>query len=86
MLDEQRFMEITRRVMSDETPLVTHILIKEAWLLVSALQLATRHPGISPYLRDALIDIARQFQGAIVAIHPEAEEPLNMGWDPQHDQ
>lgn len=79
MLDEQQFIEITSRIMSDETRLPVSISIMQAWLLVSALQLATRHPGISPYLRDALTDIARQFQGAIVAIYPEAQEPLEMG-------
>jgi hypothetical protein len=85
MRDQSQFMEVASRVMSDESPLVTHIQIKEMWLIVSALQLATRHPGISPYMKDALTQIARQFQGAIVEIYPEANELLEMGWTPQFD-
>lgn len=85
-MDEQQFMEITSRVMSDQTRLPVSISIMQAWLLVSGLQLATRHPGISSYMRDELTRMARQFQGAIEVIHPEAHEPLEMGWNPELDQ
>lgn len=85
-IDERKFMEITARVMSDKTPLPVVISIMQSWLLVSGLQLATRHPSLSPYMKDHLTEIARQFQDAIVAVHPEAKEPLEMGWNAENDR
>lgn len=84
-MNEQQFLGITRRVMSDDRVLPVEISIKEAWLLISGLQLATRHPEISEHMRNALTDIARQFQGAITDLHPEAQAPLEMGWNSAHD-
>ena len=84
-MDEQFFMEQTRRVMSDNTPLPVTINIQEAWLLISGLQLASRHPGISPYMKSALENIGRQFQQAIVERHPQAAELIEFGWNPEMD-
>jgi hypothetical protein len=84
-MDQNRYMDIVSRVMSDEQPLPVVINIKEAWLLVSGLQLATRHPEISEAMRAALTNIARQFQEAIEQAHPEAGECLEFGWDPDKD-
>lgn len=81
-----QYMRIARRVMRDETPLNLTITISNAWILVSALQLATRHPVMGQPLRQHLEHIARQLQAAIVERHPEAEALLEMGWQPEHDQ
>lgn len=86
MMNEKEFMKVAGPAMSDETLLPVTIPIKEAWLLVSGLQLAARHPRISLPMRRTLIAIARQFQQAIEEIHPEAHEALEMGWNTKHDR
>lgn len=85
MSDEQA-MQITAQVMSDERPLQVTISIKEAWLLISALQLVCRHPGISTHMKDDFEHIARQFQDSIVEQHPVAQAVIEMGWDTRYDR
>lgn len=84
-MNDEQAMEIVRECMTDERPLVVNITIKDAWLLVSAIQLATRHPELSVYMKDSLFSTARQFQTAIEAVHAEAHELMEMGWDTQFD-
>lgn len=86
MNEEARFMKVTREVMTDEALLQVNISIKEAWLLTSALQLATRHPGVKGKMKKSIVDIAKQFEQAIIDLHPEAAEPLALGWDPNRDR
>lgn len=84
-MNEQQFLQTTAKVMTDKTPLSLTIRIQDAWLLVSGLQLATRHPGVTDQMKELLEAIARQFQGAIVQAHPEAHPLLEMGWDSTYD-
>jgi hypothetical protein len=84
-MDQTKYIEITRKVMSDKTPLQVDIDIVSAWLLVSGLQLTVKHPGISIHLKKQLTRIARAFQARIVEHHPEAEELLEMGWNENFD-
>jgi hypothetical protein len=84
-MDERQFMKVAAEAMSDETILPVNISIMQAWMLVSGLQLATRHPGIGAPLREHLVGIARQFQEAIEQQHPGAHEALEMGWKQQFD-
>lgn len=84
-MDEKKYVEITAKVMSDKTPLQVDIDIMSAWLLVSSLQLAVKHPGLSNPMKTMLTRIARTFQARIAEHHPEADELLNMGWNEAYD-
>lgn len=84
-VNEAQFMEITRKVMSDTRPQQLEIDVKSMWLLVSALQLVVKHPGLSALMKQALTRIARQFQNGVTGIHPEAETPMQMGWNSAYD-
>lgn len=84
-MDEQTALGIMRKVMPDETPLLLEMRIREAWFLVSALQLASRHPDMSAPQKAQLTVVGQQIQDAIVERHPEAEAVLEMGWDEQYD-
>lgn len=84
-MNDQQFIDATAKVMSDKTPLSLTIQIRDAWLLVSGLQLATRHPMVTEPMKGLLETIARQFQGVIVKAHPEAQPLLEMGWDSEYD-
>ena len=82
---EEKFLEITKKVMSDDTPLPVMIDIMQAWLLVSGLQLLIKHPDVSQQMKDVWEHTARQFQEAIVELHPEAKELIEMGWNTDYD-
>lgn len=84
MSDDQDF-QIAYQVLSDERPLAVTIRIQEAWHLVAALQLACRHPGVNGPLQMVIERIAHQFQDAISAAHPEADELIQRGWNPACD-
>lgn len=84
-MDEAKFMKIGTKVMSDDTEIEVTIDIKQAWVLVSGLQLLCRHPGVSPQMKDIWTHTGRQFQEAILVEHPEAEELMEMGWNTDFD-
>jgi hypothetical protein len=84
-MDEERFLEVTAKVMSDSTPLPLTIQIKEAWLLISGLQFLTRNPHLGKPTLAIFAHIAKQFQSAIVKLHPEANPLIEMGWDERFD-
>lgn len=84
-MDESKFKAIAAGVMSNEAPLAVSISIKEAWLLISGLQLITRHPEISKPLKAQLEHIARQFQAAITETHPEVAALIEMDRHVEHD-
>lgn len=84
-MDEQKYIEITKKVMSDKSPLMVDIDIMSAWLLVSGLQLTVKHPALSEHMKKALTGLAHQFQARIIEVHPEAEELIEMGWNEAYD-
>lgn len=84
-IDKDEFMRIGKQVMSDETILPVNITIKDAWMLISALQLATRHPKLPKTTHDFVVSVGHQFQNSIVQLHPEAEKLLERGWDTRFD-
>lgn len=83
--NEAAFRKVVGKVISDKTLLPVTIDIAQAWLMVSTLQMATRHPEISPQTKAQIESIARQFQAAIVELHPYVNELIEMGWDVQFD-
>lgn len=83
--DEDAFMAVALPVMQDMTPINVEIRIVDAWTLVSALQLATRHPDLDLYMREAIERGGRQFQDAIADRHPDAGPVLEMGWHTAFD-
>ena len=84
-MNEAQYMTITRQVITDESPLEVSVRIAESWILVSALQLVTRHPGLGDAMKQGVERAARQFQAAIAERHPEAGPLLEMGWNPAYD-
>lgn len=78
--------KVLAKAMSDERPLSFSMTIGQAWMLVSAVQLTLRHPGISADMAQPLEDLARQFQGSVIEIHPEAAGIIERGWNPEFDR
>ncbi|MAU11150.1 MAG: hypothetical protein CL607_15125 [Anaerolineaceae bacterium] len=84
-MSEQDDMKVVAEVMQDEDPIEVIISTQSAWLLVSGLQLVTRHPGISSHMKRAMEDIGRQFQDRLVESHPESAEIIEKGWHWEFD-
>ena len=87
-MDPQKLIDhqnVVAAVMSDHQPLNVHIDIMQTWLLISAIQLATRHPGLNTTTKTHLTQTGRAFQQAIVDYHPEAAELIEMGWHSEFD-
>lgn len=76
---------LTARVMQDEKPVNLTINLGSAWILVTGIQLATRHPDINEPMKAMLTAVARQFQDVIIEVHPEVEDLLERGWDATYD-
>ncbi len=84
-MNDEKAMQIVSECMSDTTPLTINFTIADAWLLLSGIQLATRHPELSVYMKDSLFESGLKFQEMIEAVHPEAHEFIEMGWDKRFD-
>lgn len=86
-MNEERDLEITKKVMSDTVPFQATMTMAHAWMVVSGLQFATRHPNMTEGpMNKAIRKVAFQFIKAIVQRHPEAREILEAGWSPEHDR
>jgi len=85
-LSDKEFAAIVGKVMSDPTPLAVDIDMQSAWLLVSFLQLASRHPHMTQEMQRRAIKLGQHFAWAIVSAHPEAETAIQMGWNRSNDR
>lgn len=56
-----------------------------AFALLSAMQLATRHPEMGDDLRYMLIDMAVHIQEALSDLHPGLVEVMDAGWHEEYD-
>lgn len=83
--EEKRRLKVTAEVMQDNSPVIVDIDIAGAWMIVAALQAVTRYSNLGDYMIVKLTEIARLFQSMIVTAHPEAEELLEAGWNPEMD-
>lgn len=77
MADETIYEEILR----DSEPVTVTLPISHWWLLVGGLQIASRHKGMSVYVKDAWRGIVATIEPEIVAKHPAAEGLIKQGWD-----
>jgi hypothetical protein len=84
-LSEKEMMEITKRVMSDKSPLDIRINIMELWVLISLLQLVTRDPELSEMMKQFATHHGKQFQKVIADTHPEANQVIELGWNTRFD-
>lgn len=78
--DEKADLKVLRKVAHDETFLTPIISPIDAYLLVSALQVALSHPEMSPEMVESLRSIAMAFQDVLCALHPDVLPILEAGW------
>lgn len=75
------YMQITAECLSDERPIEVETDIRRVWLMISLIQLAYRHPGMTRDMRKRAREIMQPFEDAIISQHPEAKKVLADGWN-----
>lgn len=78
-------LDIFNRIMADKTRVMVRVDVHQAWLTISCAQLVTRHPDLNDEVKTEVVNMAHQFQDAIVELHPGAEQLIQMGWDTSYD-
>lgn len=71
--------------LSDHHYQTVMIKTNELFMIVSALQLAARHPQLSEIFVIHLTDITQRLMAIIATLHPDAEPFLKKGFDPDYD-
>jgi hypothetical protein len=69
--------------------LVPHLELRllpvDAFLLVTTLQRALRHPQFPPGMRHQVVQLAEQLEHLVAAQEPMLGQYLAAGWDPTKD-
>lgn len=85
-MNDQEFLAAAKAAMYDQSPVTWNLTIADCWMMISAIQLAFRHPQLQAPLKANLVRMCDAVIDTIAQKHPEAREALNMGWNPQHDK
>ena len=65
-------------------PVLVVIRPGDLWFLVTAAQLALRHPQFPPLIRQAVVDLVDRLE-PYLGMTPALLETLRAGWDPGRD-
>jgi hypothetical protein len=84
MVTDQQFIEAFQNWWGDAGTLTIELTPIDVWTLLSAVQLACRHPGFHGPARELAEQAARKLQN-LVGVSPILAEVAEMGWDPKHD-
>lgn len=84
-MDEERGLYLAGLVMGSDVPVDLHLSIPELWLAVQGLQLTASHPFLHEPLTSQCETLGRSLGALIVAVIPEAEELLELGWHRDND-
>lgn len=81
-----QFTRAIDRLMSDQQPLTVQMSRFQAWCLVGAVQLATRHPQFTGLTRLIAESVAREISAALSANDTDLRQLALMGWQQQFDE
>lgn len=76
---------ILGRIWPIETPIVVHLLPRDAWIVLGLIQFASRNPAITETQRQLMERFGRAIQRRLGEIAPGAAKYLEMGWNPAFD-
>jgi ribulose 1,5-bisphosphate carboxylase large subunit-like protein len=82
---EQEHLASLIPMMKDDESLHIGIKVRDAWMVVSAIQLASRHPEVKGEQKAWMIHVAHQFQAAVTQLYPQVGQIMEMGWHPEFD-
>lgn len=79
------FLHAVERLANNQNPFTVQMSPYQAWCLVGAVQLATRHPGFTGPSRLTAESVAREISAALTANDPDLRQLAVMGWHQQFD-
>lgn len=77
--------DVFQALVDDQTIIPFKTSPARAFALLSALQLATRHPEMGDDLKYMLVDMASYIQDALVELHPGVADVIEAGWHEEYD-
>jgi len=85
MMTENKVQDALLELFKDPQPIEWRLTKSMAWQLMSAIQLACRHPGFKGSVRDTTESMARHLQDALCANDNDLRQLAEMGWHQQFD-
>lgn len=82
---DQKFILALERLFNDQQRVQADMSKGELWSLLSAVQLACRHPRFTGPTREIVERAARQLGAVLVANDQDLRMLFEMGWNPQFD-
>ncbi len=83
---ETKFMAILKTIYSDHNRnIIAELTPWEAHMITSLIQLAYRHPGLSPIMKFNAKKTGAYFQKMVVDQYPDAKEEMDLGWNTDYD-
>lgn len=83
---DERFIKAMERLFTDQQPVEVTMSKHQLWCLITAVQLACRHPHFNGPTRDIVEKTAKDMAAPIVANDNDLKMLLEMGWNPQFDE
>lgn len=82
---EAESMQLIEKIFTSEQQLAPQLVLRDVWLIVSALQLANVHPALSDELRTYHEELGRRLQSMITELYPAAAVLSELGWNRNFD-
>ena len=67
------------------SPIVVHLLPRDAWIVLGVIQFASRNPNISESHRTVMEHFGRAIQNRLAEIEPAGAPYMEQGWHPEFD-
>jgi len=77
----QETQDAYRVLTQDETEITVTLVPGTAFMVLSAIQLARKHPQVSQALRISLREFGMTLEGAIAELHPGLIDHMAGGWE-----
>lgn len=77
--------KLALKILQDNRQLGVVLDVATAYCIVAALQLATRHPSMSDWMKDEIKQAATGIQAGIDLYQDGAFDLLDKGWNPDND-
>jgi hypothetical protein len=84
-IPEAEYLRRLAPVLEDKSLYTVLITLKDVTLLISAIQLALRHPNYPRSVKQHVTDVTLQLIAYIDDVHPGTGELLLQGFDPRFD-
>lgn len=85
-MKQEKFVAAVERLFKDEQPVELTISKQQLWCLITAVQLACRHPLFTGPTRKIVDEVVNKIAAPLVANDPDLRLLYQMGCDPRFDE